>query len=1100
MAQEVGRLTHHALRGARRTTRRAIEGSPELLVALEGCLRAATIALVAQVHSKTEIPGGHFDRFLGSPAIGAELGLGVLRPQGRIDRDEIENFFEEAGEADGVAGVDLDEAITAFRAAFHLALQDEPSLREAIGNEDSHTPESLSGDLADLVTQAVLVTTQGQANGDVQADVITAHNVVSGMQMNNLFAGSVVVIDSGTAKAEAQAKSARRNYLVRLQRQCQYLPLVALGRGSSTEDDVSLDQIYIGLDTDQRFDTKTGALARKETGQDAEGSDAAGRLYEDQLDRYRPYTAIEAARDHERLVILGDPGSGKSTFVKKLVALQANAASVGTADEQLGWAANLTPVFVTLRDLAERLDDIDQQNLPGPKLKTVLAQSLRDQIIDDLSDLDAQAFADQLEQLADGRCLLVLDGLDEVPVELRARTRDAVLACASIYAIERVIVTCRVLSYTGDSVLKDFQEFKLAPFDSEKISRFANAWYVSQTQLATPRFTETAALEKAEDLASAALSSHMRELAENPMLLTTMAIVHQDDVSLPPQRVCLYSKAIDVLMRRWQEEKFGKKKMSHSTGLRDILRNRADLRPAMERLAYEAHRRGLDKAEKGAADLPRPSAIEILEQPEHLGDAGLASEFLDYVDQRAGLLVGRGGAIGKPAQYSFPHRTLQEYLAGCHMIGPRHRGREYFARAGEADHWALAARLGAEELLHNRGANSLNDLLDLAYELGSCAGTDEKSQRARLWSGAMAALLGPDRIERDVESAKGGKAYLERQVPALIEIVGGSLPPAERAEAGRVLAVLGDPRSEVMTIAGMELSYVPPGPFWMGSMEKDGMRWADERPQEEVDIEHGFWIGRYPITVAQFSEFVDAGGYEDSSLWPEAQAGGFWTEEGIKVWADDVPRKRPDCRNEEFDLANHPVVDISWFEALAFTRWLSALAHERGWLEPSMQLLLPSESEWEKAARGGIAVLSEPLVATLRALRVESSHMVDSPEPTQLFPFGDDLDPNRANFDDARVGITNTPGCFPHGASPYDCQDMSGNVWEWTRSAWKKYPYRADDGREESDAESSRVLRGGSFIDLQQSVRCSYRGSGGPGGRDSGGGFRVVVSPFLSDR
>jgi hypothetical protein len=144
-----------------------------------------------------------------------------------------------------------------------------------------------------------------------------------------------------------------------------------------------------------------------------------------------------------------------------------------------------------------------------------------------------------------------------------------------------------------------------------------------------------------------------------------------------------------------------------------------------------------------------------LEAPEALGDPTRAARFLDYVDQRAGLLVGQGGEPGRPANYTFPHRTFQEYLAGCHLLegGDADRVRAFYARAAEGDRWNLAATLGAEELRFNT-RNGERQLLHLAYTLLTDRLDSDQAQRATLWAGQMAAVLGADFIERDTGKPK----------------------------------------------------------------------------------------------------------------------------------------------------------------------------------------------------------------------------------------------------------------------------------------------------------------------------------------------------------
>ena len=672
--------------------------------------------------------------------------------------------------------------------------------------------------------------------------------------------------------------------------------------------------------------------------------------------------------------------------------------------------------------------------------------------------------------------LLIFDGLDEVAAGLRGRVRQAVQATLRAFPrVRKIILTCRIRSYSGPALMPDFAVHTLAPFDQGKIRRFISAWYNAQVDLG--RVTRQRADENTADLQRAALEPSLRELSSNPMLLTAMAIIHQREVGLPKERVRLYALAVQVLLSRWQK----RKGFEASAPLAAILGDDLKMRAILERLAYEAHR--AQAARKGEGGLLRKDLLALLEQPPYLGDAGLASEFLDHVDQRAGLLVGQGGDEEgqKPQAYSFPHRTFQEYLAGCYMVAGRSLDREYRKRAEEGDYWYLAARLGAEELLYIR--RSRESLLDLSYDLCPEQMPErEAAWRAALWSGQMAALLGREDVARDVEKPEGGPAYLARLLPRLLQVMRESkLGAIERAEAGRALAKLGDPRPEVLDVDRMEFCLVPAGPFWMGSDKDDQAAYDDERPSHQVNLAYDYWLARYPVTVSQFEAFVTAGGYREPRYWPEARAAKVWDGKCgmLKGRYDSEPRDRPADSGEPYNLANHPAVGLTWYEALAFTRWLTEGWQRAGRLLVGWQARLPSEAEWEKAARGALQIPRQPLAGQWQASAAPP--MQSNPKVKRSYPWGDKTDTNLANYDETRIETTSAVGGFPDGVSPYGCEEMSGNVWEWTRSLQEQYPYDPKDGRESFEGDGPRVLRGGSFYDSAMFGRYAFR-YGGPSG------------------
>lgn len=239
----------------------------------------------------------------------------------------------------------------------------------------------------------------------------------------------------------------------------------------------------------------------------------------------------------------------------------------------------------------------------------------------------------------------------------------------------------------------------------------------------------------------------------------------------------------------------------------------------------------------------------------------------------------------------------------------------------------------------------------------------------------------------------------------------------------------------------IEFMKVPAGRFLMGMHEGAGEIYAHAQPQHLVDIKYDYYVGRFPITNEQYAKYVKA--------------------KGIKHPVSEWERK-----------LDHPVVLVAWNDAMAYCQWLCELLATE--LPFGLALRLPTEAEWEKAARGSTGL---------------------------KFPWGDHFDPNKCNASEGGKGDTTHVGAYsPQGDSPYGCADMCGNVLEWTHSVRKNYPYQPNDGREDESSTKSRVLRGGSFMATTEGASTMFRNPafGSLSYLSKWLGFRVVVAPRLS--
>ena len=324
---------------------------------------------------------------------------------------------------------------------------------------------------------------------------------------------------------------------------------------------------------------------------------------------------------------------------------------------------------------------------------------------------------------------------------------------------------------------------------------------------------------------------------------------------------------------------------------------------------------------------------------------------------------------------------------------------------------------------------------------------------------------------------------------------------AERADAGEALARLdGDARSGVgvVEIEGLgaipthQFCLVPPGPFWLGSQKgKDDLAFSDEYGHDRpFNLDYAYWIARYPVTQSQYQAFVRASGHR----LPFVDAN--WAQP--YNWQEDAPP--PQRRNQ-------PVVLVSWDDAMAYCAWLTDQL--KNWLPTGYVVRLPTEAEWEKAARGGLDIPTRPVLVELTAdgglpdlatLQSAKLDLQPNPHPQRRWPWGEwdqDSPARHANVADSGRRQIIAVGSFPAGQSPYGCLDLAGNVWEWTHSLFQAYPHDAKDGREESAASGNRALRGGGWSNLQGNARASSRLSNHPDYLFNEVGFRVLVAPAL---
>jgi len=833
----------------------------------------------------------------------------------------------------------------------------------------------------------------------------------------------------------------RKDYLAYLREAYQYLDFKGLPQVDKIAQQLPLDAVYVPLRA--RPDVPEGETWLRVAGRRLE-ADALPETPEPALlvrttkgATGEPVPVDEAVAAAPALVILGDPGAGKSTLLKVL--------TLALAREPEG----PLPILVQLNAYAEALRR-EECNLHDFLIRYF---ATRQHCLNDLGPLFDAA-------LRAGQAVVLLDGLDEVQTKrgfLTGLVQD--FAAEHIPAPEttddavpgnRLVVTSRIVGYR-EAPLNGarWRTYTLVDWREEEIARFADRWTLA-FEIATHGDTEMARAaarrERQELLASIAASPGIQRLASNPLLLTILALIKRQGVTLPQRRVELYELYLRTLINAWNKAR---------------ALDRRPVGPEMDYLETVQVLAPLAlwlRETNPTAGLVRRAEVERWLTAYYMEEWGQARgparqqgrAFLQAVRRYSNLLVERG-----QGQYGFLHLTFEEMLAAKGIaaraqLGPKGAVGVILRHLDEpAWHETILLAVGA------LGIVAQQPLAAGAVLQALCAADLDDDRRA------YAVVLAGEALLDAGDVAVGRKAATQVTRSLVATMQDAAVPIRHRREAGRVLGTLGWQPEDLDAFVE-----IPPGAFLYGE------------GQEEREISHRYWIGRYPVTNAQYARFVDAGGYEQQEYWSAAGWAwrtGTYDSQAPESYQDWLDRRPPEKRHQPFwwddEKWNNPlfpVVGVTKFEAEAYCRWLEmqlkadhlklrALRGDQP-VEKDLQLetfdvRLPTEEEWERAVRG---------------------------TDGRTYPWGADFDRSRLNCADAWAGkdlsdfndwsdwwdqrpeyAGTTAVCtYPRGKSTAGLLDGAGNVWEWTASAWD---------------ETQFVLRGGSWADRLRNARCAFR-------------------------
>ncbi|GAX60887.1 Ser/Thr phosphatase family protein [Candidatus Scalindua japonica] len=646
---------------------------------------------------------------------------------------------------------------------------------------------------------------------------------------------------------------------------------------------IDIDEIYVPLRAMLNLSGKDEVFANADH--------AEKRMERDSVEIHLPDAFKEARERNKRkgIVVLGDPGSGKTTHLKRLLL-----ACLREGPEKLNLPPDILPVFLPLRelkDLDKGLDVFIQQQLEGAHLDT------------------KEGFGKRL--LDRKNLLFLLDGLDEV-ADLEKREMVARWIIKSINSRPKCyfVVTCRFAGYSPTVHMNEnFLEMYIRPFDNDEVGRFVHNWYktVEQGLAIDPKQAGEIAREKAERLVERLKESDFRaskvfELTRNPLLLTNICLIHRHRDDLPYKRHKLYEECIAILLEHWRKPKKLKVGVTAQDGSR-----------VLQPVALWLH--GEEGRTKAKATELLPHIEPVLKAVGWPG--GTAEDFLSTIRDDSGLLTG-----WDQEHYGFMHLGFQEYLVAREIRSRAFKDkgvlRDLASHFGESWWQEVTLIMLAledpslfedfmEEVVKLPVFASNPSLVDMCLEdaaetsvqpfmdvLNEDPGKDEE-----LWKRQAAALRVVKRL--DESALEAVKTCLEKHPFAEINQRFKEYNREESVDSNVVSAKQG----------GYELIKIPGGSFMMGSPKTEKGRYDDEGPQHEVNVPE-FYMGVAPVTNRQYGIFM-----EENTEVTEPE-----------YWAD-----------RRFNQPEQPVVGVSWDDAKKYAEWAG--------------LRLPTEAEWEYACRAG---------------------------------------------------------------------------------------------------------------------------------------------------
>ncbi|MFN7919781.1 MAG: SUMF1/EgtB/PvdO family nonheme iron enzyme [Bryobacteraceae bacterium] len=609
---------------------------------------------------------------------------------------------------------------------------------------------------------------------------------------------------------------------------------------------------------------------------------------------------------HRTIGLDGLPGSGKSTFVQRIVLAACDTLTGKDKDAWKKWVGeDQCPMPIRVRAfslasfIAEAKKKPERQCPADSDSPQWLIHHLGKLAEEDRWQVSEQFFVQQLEAGA----LVLVDGLDEPSSDLeRKQIASLIHRAARTYEQSRFVTTSRPSAWGGMEI-PGFAPARIAEFDDKQITAFVTNW----SRALHADDGEKAKAHAADLMSALRGSTEVAKMARTPVMLTALAVLHRNQSRLPHQRVKLYEAVLKWLALS-REEKKGRV----SPELRVRL---------LQRLAFRMQTDKNGRLKGISPDQAAEAIKDLFRGPDYQSDQDrkLAAEtFLKDEETESGIM--------RPAdrKLEFWHLMFQDYLAANTLRSDeREAEARLFGRSAQlySVEWRETVPLYAGLLCESGSIDRLDRFLQriLAGLTGKSAKFETVAKGVGLMGRLLRDLAGWDyHLPADLE--KKYRALLKRAEEVFEPKGARALDLQTREDVADAIGQAGDPR---LKDEESRWIWVEGGEFWMGAQTDDPKKpnhdkeaWGDEAPVKRENVD-SFWMAQYPVTVQEYAGFVNGHPEREPDDWPTQRA-----------------------------YPNRPVVLVSWHDAIAYCEW-------RNQKDPRYRIGLPTEKQWEYAARHG---------------------------------------------------------------------------------------------------------------------------------------------------